>query len=190
MAVNVINLTQGPATLYTGAFGAAEPADSAVNATPPTSSWTDVGGTTGGVQININQTFATLAVDQIVDTPGRRLTARDVQVQTTLAETTLANLSTALNGSSASSAAGYSAIDPVIDSSAVTPGYIAILIDGQAPGSASGAFRRRTIVRKVLSIDNTSQQHAKDTQNGIPVTFGAHYVSPSIKPFHIVDQTS
>lgn len=188
--VSVINLIQGPADIYTGAFGATEPADTTVNTSPPTSSWTGVGGTMGGVNIAINQTFAILNVDQLVDTPARRLTARDVQIKTTMAEATLANLTLAMNDVTAASGAGYSNIEPQFTNSAISPTYRALLLDGQAPGSATDSFNRRVIARKVVSIDNIGIDYAKDTQGGIPVTWGAHYVTSAIAPFHIVDQTS
>ena len=47
MSVTATNLCLGPGTLYTGAFGAAEPADADVNTTPEVSAWTDLGGTPG-----------------------------------------------------------------------------------------------------------------------------------------------
>lgn len=188
--VTVINLVQGPADLYVGAFGAAEPTDALVNTAPATSSWTGIGGTMGGVNITVNQTFSALTVDQLVDTPATRLTARDFQVKTTMAEPTLINLGIAFNDVTATSAAGWSAIEPQATVSAVTPTYRALIVDGQAPGSATDAFNRRIIVRKAVSMDNVTYDYAKETQAGVPVTFRGHYVSTAILPWHIVDQTS
>lgn len=188
--VNVVNLIQGPADVYTGAFGATEPADTTVNTAPPASSWTGVGATMGGVNITINQTLAVLDVDQLVDVPARRLTARDLQIKTTMAEATLANLNLAMNDTTQASGAGYANLEPQFTNSAITPTYRALLLDGQAPGSSTDSFNRRVIARKVLAIDNISIDYAKATQGGIPVTWGAHYVTSAIAPFHIVDQTS
>lgn len=187
MAVTATNLTQGPATLYTGAFGATEPADTVVNTTPPSSSWTDVGGTNDGVKLSIDQTYTELEVDQIVDRVGSRLTKRDFMVETTFAEPTLANLSLAMNGGTSASGSGYSSFEPSYASSATQPTYKALLFDGWAPG---GAYNRRVIVRKALSTDATELAYTKDKMTVYGVKFAGHYVSASIAPIHIVDQTS
>lgn len=186
MGVTTTNLIQGPATLYYGLFGATEPTDASVNTTPPASAWTDLGGTNGGVTLTLNLTYSELEVDQIVDRVGSRLTKRDFMVKTDLAEATLENLALALNDTAPVSAAGYKTFDPTNGSSATQPTYIAIMLDGYAPGG----FRRRFIGRRMLSTDNVDQAYQKDKQTLTPVTFTGHYVSPSIKPFHIVDQTS
>lgn len=184
MAVDVTNLIAGPGTLYTGAFGATEPADSAVNTTPPSSTWTDVGGTQDGVTLNVIQEFFELEVDQIVDVPGRRLTKRDLQVQTNMAEPTLANLALALNGGTVTASAAYTTYDPSDDTSATQPTYKALIFDGYAPDG----FRRRVVVRKALSIEGVETSYQKDEQTLFPITFAAHFVSTSIKPFRVIDQ--
>lgn len=187
MAVVGTNLVQGPATLYKGAFGATEPADTAVNTTPPSSSWTDLGGTNDGVKLSIDQTYTELEVDQIVDRVGSRLTKRDFTVETTLAEPTLTNLSISLNGGTSASGAGYSSFEPSFASSATQPTYIALLFDGWAPG---GAYNRRAIVRKCLSTEALELAYTKDKMTVYGVKFTGHYVSSSIAPVHITDQTS
>jgi hypothetical protein len=191
MSVTVTNLVLGPATLYTGLFGALEPADNVVNTTPPVSSWTDIGGTMAGLTISVDQTYTELQVDQLVDSVGRRLTKREFVVATQLAEATLTNLSTVLNGSTASSGTvtgggTFSTLEPLFATSATQPTYIALLVDGFSPNS----LRRRSIVRKVLSTAKVDQALAKDKQTVYPVTFNGHYVSSSIAPIHVVDQTS
>lgn len=191
MPVTSTNLIQGPGTLYTGAFGAAEPTDPNVNTTPAASTWTDVGGTQDGVSLNIQTEWAELEVDQIVDVPGRRLTKRDLQVATNLAEPTLANLSIVLNGGTVTASGSYSTYDPANDDSATQPTYRALLFDGYAPQTVAGAtMRRRFAVRKVLSIEAIEVPYKKDEQTLFPVTFAAHYVSSVIRPFRVIDQTS
>jgi hypothetical protein len=180
-------LVQGPGKLYTGAFGATEPADSAVNTAPAASAWTDAGGTMGGLTVEVNQTYSELDVDQIVDSVGRRLTKREMTVTTSLAEPTLANLVLILNGGTQASGAGYASYDPLITNSATQPNYIALIVDGLAPG---GAFNRRAVVRKCLSTAKTDFLYAKDKQNVLAVTWNAHYVSSSITPYRWIDQTS
>jgi hypothetical protein len=187
MAVLATNLVQGPATLYSGAFGAAEPLDTAVNTTPAASSWTDVGGTQDGVKLTIDQSYTELEVDQVVDRVGSRLTKRDFTVETSMAEPTLANLSLSLNGGTSASGAGYASFEPSFASSATQPTYKALLFDGWAPG---GTFTRRVIVRKALSTDAVEIAYTKDKQTLYSVKFSGHYVSASIAPVHIVDQTS
>jgi hypothetical protein len=187
VAVTATNLVQGPATLYSGAFGALEPTDATVNTTPAASSWTDVGGTDGGVKLTIDQSYTELEVDQIVDRVGSRLTKRNFVVETAMAEPTLANLSLALNGGTSASAAGYASFDPSFASSATQPTYKALLFDGWAPG---GTFNRRVIVRKALSTDAVELDYTKDKKTMYGVKFSGHYVTASISPIHIVDQTS
>lgn len=187
MTVTASNLTMGPGTLYTGLFGATEPLDASVNSAPAASAWTDVGGTDGGVKLSVDQKFATLQCDQLVDVVGRRLTSREIMLDTNLAEPTLANLQQAINGGTSATGANFSSLDPLNVTSATQPNYFAAIMDGYAPGNA---FRRRVIARKVLNISKVESQYSKDKQTFIPVQFGAHYVSPSITPFHVVDQTA
>jgi hypothetical protein len=184
MSVTATNVIMGPGTLYTGAFGATEPADAAVNTTPQASAWTDLGGTDGGVKVGIDQTYTELQVDQIVDRLGSRLTKRDTMVSTNLAEPTLENLSVALNGGTAASGSGFKSFEPDYATSATQPTYIAILVDGFAPSQK----RRRIIVRKVLSTAKVDSEYTKDKQTFFPVEFTAHYVSSSIAPFKQVDE--
>lgn len=186
MSVTITNLIQGPGTLFTGAFGAAEPADSAVNAVPAASAWTDLGATDGGVKLSVDQTYSELSVDQLVDAPGRRLTKREFMLDTNLAEPTLTNLSTALNGGTSASGTGWVSFEPNTATSATQPNYIAVIMDGYAPNS----FRRRVIGRRMLNTSKVESAYTKDKQTFIPVSFAGHYVSNSITPFHIVDQTA
>lgn len=190
MAVTALNLIAGPGNLYMGAFGATEPADSAVSTTPSASTFPDVGGTQDGVKLNIQQEYFELEVDQIVDVPGRRLSKRDFQIETNLAEPTLANLAIVANGGTVTASASYSTYDPANDTAATQPTYRALLFDGWAPGASAGGWNRRVIVRKVLSIEGTELDYKKDGQTLFKVTFGAHYVSSSIRPFRIIDQTA
>lgn len=185
MSVTTTNLIQGPATLYVGAFGATEPAASAVNTAPPSPTWTDVGATDGGVKLSVTQSFSALTVDQIIDTPERRQTAREVQIITQMAEPTLENLVVALNGGTAATAAGVTTYTPT-DSTAYVPVYSAFILDGQAPAN----FRRRVIVRKAINTQNADQEYKKDGQAYWTVTLASHYVSASVLPWVVYDQTA
>ena len=198
MATTVANLVQGPATVYIGTYDgttAREPANGDVNTTPASSAWTDVGGTTDGVEISINQEYKELEVDQVVDIPGRRLVKRDMSVKTNLAEPTLQNLLYALNdangGSLGASGTGYSGTyEPAFTDSATQPTYRAVLLHGWAPGegSTSQSKRRMVHLRKVLSSDNVEFAYKKEDQTVFSVTWSVHYVSSSIAPFKIVDE--
>lgn len=179
MPVTTTNLIQGPATLYIGAFGVAEPA---TVATAPGAGWVDVGGTKDGVELVVTKEFAVLEVDQIVDEVGRTVTKRLVQIKTNLAEATLINLAHAF----ADAAPVGNVLEPSSDLTTFSPTYRALLLDGIAPGG----FRRRIIIRKGLSIESVASAYKKDDMTLIPVTFAGHYVSPSIKPYKIEDATA
>lgn len=191
MATTVTNLVQGPAALWIAEVSVTEPLDTAV-ATDPGVGYTDVGGTMDGVELIIKQEFKELDVDQVIDVPGRRLVKREFQVKTKLAEPTLENLAKLTPSSTIATGTGYKSLEPAIDSSATQPTYFALLIDGFAPGIATGgaSFRRRVLVRRALSTDDVKFAYMKDKQSVFEVTFSAHYVSSSIKPFKIIDQTN
>jgi hypothetical protein len=186
MSVTSTNLIAGPGDLYTGNFGVAEPADTDINIAPAASGWTNAGGTDGGVTLKIAESYMTLTVDQVIDTPERRRTSREVTMVTNLAEPTLENLSLVLNGGTVATATGSKSYDPADGNAATQMTYKSLLFDGFAPSS----FRRRVICRKVLSTDDVSTAYKKDDQTFFPVTFTSHYVSSSIKPFRVLDQTA
>ena len=179
MPVTSTNLIQGPATLYVGAFGVAEPL---TVATAPGADWVDVGGTKEGVELSVAKEFAVLEVDQLIDEVGRRVTKRTVSIKTALAEATLANLAIALS----EAAPAGQVLEPTADLTSFSPAYKAVLLDGIAPGG----FRRRIIVRKALSTDSVASAYKKDGMTLVPVTFTGHYVSASIKPYKIEDATA
>lgn len=176
MAVTSTNLIQGPATIYGGTFGVAEPA---TVATVPGAGWVDFGGTKDGVELGINDEYGVLDVDQIIYEVARRRTKRVVTIKTSLAEATLANLALAINNT-APAASVLTADDGL---TAFAPAYSALLLDGIAPGG----FRRRIILRKVLATDSVGVAYKKDGQTLIPVTWSLHWVSTSIAPFIITD---
>ena len=193
MALTPYNLTQGAATVYTGAFGTTEPADSAVASTPG-AGWTDVGITADGTStlLEIDLTYGDQGADQLVDAVGARLTKRTVQVTLSLAETTLTNLQLALNQMATIGVnTGYSTLDPITATSATQPTYTALLIDGWAPTLSTGAAaRRRIIVRKALTASKIALEYEKSKAAVYACTFTAYYISSSIGLFHIADQTA
>lgn len=186
MSVSTTNLIQGPATLYTGLVGATEPIDTALN-TAPATGWTDMGGTTGGVTLTVGTTLTMLDVDQILDPVGDVITARSIQLATSLAEATLLNLARSMNLADAAVVAGTTPVgltlEPVGDVTSFTPVYRAFILDGIAPGG----FRRRVIIRKAIQTAASALPHSPTAQTVIPVTFRATYVSSSIKQVRWVD---
>jgi hypothetical protein len=197
MPVIAANLVLGSARLYVGSFGAAEPLDSAVTpngpTTPPNSLfWTDVGGTDGGVNLEVDTTLTDLTVDQIIMAVGARNTDLKVSVAAKLSEITLDNINAALNQVGViASGAGFRTLDIGVGSSATQPKYAALIIDGWAPYTSAGnEALRRVIVRKVLSTTKVGLGYDKKTQQGIDCTWSAYFVSDSILPVHIVDQTA
>ena len=183
MSVTVTSLTQGPATLYYGALDATEPLDSAVNATPAASAWTDLGGTVDGAKLVIKQNYSMMKVDQLVDIPGSRLDTREITVETQMAEPTIVNLSLALNGGTITTGAGFSSAFEPIDSDAATqPTYKALILHGWW-----GTARRMVILRKVLSVEGAESEYKKDGQTVLKVKIQAFYKSASIRPFRVID---
>lgn len=185
MAVTVSNLIMGPGALYVGDTAAVEPIDTAVGTAPGTG-WTDVGGTSDGVTLAVNQEYTELAVDQVVDVPGRRLTKRDFTIATNLAEPTLDNLAIVLNApeSTVTEGVGYRKLTPTNDTSSTQPVYRALVFDGFAPNS----LRRRVIGRRMLSTNNVETAYSKDSQTVFSVTFSGHYVSASVAPYVVIDE--
>lgn len=186
MSITTANLTQGPATVYVGDFGATEPDDTAVASTPAASAWTDIGGTLGGSTITVARQYAVLQVDQVVDEVERRLTGRTITVETQMAEPTLENFKLALNGGTSASGSGFKSYEPDDDTSATQPTYKAVLLDGFGPSGK----RRRVIVRKVLSVGDIKAVDSKTDQKVFAVQFAGHYVSSTIKPFKKIDATA
>jgi len=190
MAVTVTNLTLGPGELFRGDFGASEPADADIdNEIPDTSvsgSWTDMGGTQGGITLELNQEYTELEVDQVVDIPGRRLTKREFKINTNLAEPTLENYQLASNGGEITTGSGFRTYEPSVDNSGDTPDYAALVFDGFGPNS----LRRRVIARRVLNVATVGQEYMKDSQLLFPVEFSCHYVSESTRPFRYIDEVA
>lgn len=186
MPVTGSNLIQGPATLYVGPFGTAEPT---TVATAPSTGWVDVGGTSGGVELSVKDDYGVLYVDQVIYEIGRRRQGRVVTVKTSMAEATLANFAYAINNTAPAAVAGPPATNVLTADDGLTafaPAYNAVIMDGIAPGG----YRRRFIGRKVLQTDDVAMAYQKDGQTMIPSTFTLHWVSASIVPFVITDATS
>lgn len=182
------NLIQGTGFLYRGAFGATEPSDAALGSEPG-GAHVNVGYTRDGVELLINQEFSELEVDQVHDVPERRLVRRELVIRTNLAEPTLENLRTALNGGTLGdpTAAGPTTYGlRTFEPSTTTkgrPDYSSFIFDGIAPEG----MPRRVIIRKGLQIGDVTFAYRKNDQTVYTVELAAHYVSPTKAPFRVID---
>lgn len=193
--INPLNYVRGPVRLWIGAFGVTEPAQTnAALIADPGAGWTFLGATQGGCTWDDEQTVTGTRADQVVDEIGARITARKTTAVMNLLEATLANLAFALNsfGTTTQPGAGISVYTPGQMTSGSVPSYSALLLDGQAPQlTGGGAARRRVIFRKVLNTSAKVGQQYDPTKDAlIPVTVQAYYVSSSIDPYVVMDQTS
>jgi hypothetical protein len=196
LSVNPLNLVLGPARLYVAPFGSTEPADSAVSPTgyltPPGGAWADVGGTDGGITFEADPTYTDLTVDQVIMNVGARLTEVKMSVAAKLSEMTFANFQTAINNIGVTNVQStYQTLEIPVLSSATQPSYLALIVDGWAPMTSTGApALRRIIVRKVLSQVKASLAFDKKTQDNLDCTFEAFFVSSTINPVHVIDELS
>jgi hypothetical protein len=184
----------GPAIVYTAPYGTAEPAYAAITS-PPSSPWTDVGGTADGtsVLLEVEHTLTDLVVEQLVDPIGARVSKRVIQVTAALTEATLVNLNLAMNQLAViTTGSGYAVLDPLTAPTATQPAYTAIIIDGFAPttGTTEVFCRRRMIVRKSLSTSKADFEYEKTKPTVFSTTWTGYWVSSLISPFEIIDQTS
>jgi hypothetical protein len=197
MSVVPYNVVLGPATLYAAPFGTTFPTDASFLSVP-SAPWTDVGGTTGGVSVDIDETITGIKVDQVLDEVGARVTARTISVVTTFMENQLANFSLALNQATTSGSGvatggeNYATLDMEGAASGATqPLYTSLIVDGWAPTLSTGAAaRRRFTVAKVLSTPKISEKYDMANAATLAVTFTAYYVSSDVSPIHIIDQIS
>lgn len=180
----------GPAQLWWGRFGVAEiPAPEDVAAPLlPADGWTDAGATDGGVTLTNNQSFFRMGVDQVADAVGQRLTERDTQVGTSLAQGTLDNLAIALNHDPdeyITTGVGFKRLTLRAGQDAFIPNELSIVMDGWAPG---GNRRRRVVLYRAVSIENVESAYQKDGLWLYPVSFNAMFVDSDTSPVEYVDE--
>lgn len=114
-------------------------------------------------------------------------TATTMQVSATSGGTAL-NMTG--NGSTASvTVQKYKQFEPLSSTEAFAPTYSALLLEGQAPTPATATgWKRRFILRKVLSTGGFDIEQKKDAQQGLKAKWGVFYISDAVKPFKIIDQ--
>lgn len=178
------SLVQGPATIYIGNYGSPEPSGATLW-DPSATYWTSVGGTRGGVSIDIQQDWKTVELKQVADTTLRRLERRKITAKTTLAEPTLANVLYVLNGGTSATGSGWRTYEaPLAANESIPLSYYTILVYGWAPN-----FKRRLVIlRKCLSSEGTQLSYKKDDQTDLTAVWSVHNVSSSITPFKIIDE--
>jgi hypothetical protein len=193
--INPENIVMGPAFVYWAPYGATEPAYSALTSPPNSAVWTDVGGIADGtsVLLEIEHSLTDLAVEQLIDRVGARVTKRVIQVTAALNEATLQNMQLAMNQLlTISPGSGYTVADLQTGITSVQPQYMALIIDGYAPttGTTEVACRRRAVLRKCLSSSKVDLEYEKTKQTVYNTTWSVFWVSSSVSPVEIIDQTS
>lgn len=195
MAITASNIAMGAATVYWAPFGSTEPAYTAITSPPNSAVWTDVGGTADGssILLEVEHSLTDIRVEQLVDPVGARVSKRVIQVTASLEEGTLANMNLAMNQlTTISPGSGYTVLDPLTAVTAFQPTYMAIMIDGWAPttGTSENECKRRMIIRKCLSSSKVDLEYEKTKPVLYNTTWTGYWVSTSIAPFEIIDQTS
>lgn len=187
-------VVQGPAKMYFGALGVitAAPTDGSVNAAPAASAWTDVQGTTGGVTWSHTPKTSMIDVDQTIFDIDERINSVAVQVVTTIATVSLANLALALNTTVGATGANYATLEPKYGPNDSQSQTVSLLVDGLAPPMATGLAtpRRRFYLARAKQVGKLQAVFSKDKPVGWDVTFNVYYVNDSVAPYHITDQTA
>lgn len=188
------NVIMGPAAVYMGASGVitAAPTDAAVNSTPAASAWTDLGGTFGGVTLDITPKFTSLNLDQELDDIDDRMTSRVIMVTINFGEATLSNLALATNSTVGATGANYATLDAVHGPFAGQTTKFSLLVDGFAPTQNDTVpnARRRLYVPRCQQIGPLKIDYARDKQVNFAAQLKAYFVSNSTAPYHITDQTA
>lgn len=143
MAVTVSNILVGEAAVKTGASNTTMTLNDF-------DSLTDVGATTGGVEISWEPDMVDIEIDQYGDAAKVIQSKVKVMVKTTLAEGTLNNLATAWNYDNATGGADVKANNDgantktfLFGSQSVYPFEYALQIVGNAPGSTASVTKTR-----------------------------------------------
>lgn len=189
MAITTNNLVFGPAeAVYRGAYGATEPAASAIGSVPASATWTDLGSTFDGVKVEAEIETETYQVDQSAYAAESRVVSSTISVTMNMSEHSFTTLQTALCGGTEATGTNYSSYSPADVS---VPTYYALILDGPGTVMASGGVgRRRLIVRKVCAAGKTGLTYSRKEPNVIEAKLTAHYVSSTVAPFVIVTQTA
>lgn len=191
--INPSNVVEGPANVWVGSFGVTEPAQTnAALITDPSTGWSFVGATQGGVTWEVDHTITDAVADQVIDPLTGRVTGRKIMVTFNALEQTLATLQIALNALGTITVnTGITIYDPGQPTAASPLSFNAFLIDGWAPLLGSGAAaRRRAIFRKITNQPKVANAADPTKQNVWALSAQCYYVSGSISPWISMDQTA
>jgi hypothetical protein len=185
-----VSLVMGPATVYVADFETTEPLDSEISSVPA-GDWMDIGSTLDGVVLTVKHEFESPDVMQKYDKAASRLKRRHVTVDMSMAEPTLINMLYALNSGELTAGSGYTSYSPPFLDRATPLTYRAVIIDGWAPGFSeiTGQHRRRRIIlRKCLSTEDSSLSYTKDKLTAQNVTWTVHRVDGVVPPLKVIDE--
>lgn len=184
MAITLAEVFAGPADLWVGAVGAAEPE---INAAPGVA-WRDAGGTTGGVTFSVEQTLQPITFDQIAAEVGALPENQTPTISTTLGQASLENYLAALNGGGITNVPAetgppavpeYDEYEPENDLVSNPLTYHAILLRGKTMSGAQGQI----VLRRTLNTANSESAFGKTSVAGLTVAWRGYYVSASVAPF-------
>lgn len=183
MAVSVSNIVVGEAVVKTGASNT-----SMTNA--DFDSLTDVGATSGGVEISWEPDMVDIEIDQYGDAAKVIQSKVKVMVKTTLAEGTLNNLATAWSYDNATGGAdiinnndGANTRTLLFGTQSVYPFEYALQVVGNAPGSTASVTKTRKFNTKravsftssMLSMKRAEASMFEVSFRILPVTADAGY---------------
>lgn len=183
MGVTISQLIVGPADIYHKWY--TDPAlEPATPLDPVPVGWTNLGGTLDGINLTIAQSFEPIVADQVVDVLFSVPNERSFNVETNLLQATLDSFKRVSNGGLITSGLGFRKWEPQVDLVNEDVLYSSIIVRGR--GADTGR-KRDIIVRRTLVTDDVEFSYMKAGAQVLAMTQTAHYVSPSIAPFAIMD---
>lgn len=169
MATTPYEILVGVGTLYVAVAGTAAPA---TVGTTPSSAWTNLGDTDGGVTITKEQNIELFRNDQSTAPKKAVRTEEDVVIETNLAKATLENLVFAINGTVTDTPPGAGTIGTrtlkMYKGADVT--QYAFLFRGSSP---YGAFPGQFYIPVGVFLDDIGMEFKKDEMTLIPIKFAA-----------------
>lgn len=183
MAGTPTNVFGGPVEVFVGPFGATEPDPATLDTLDV--AWKPVGFTTGGVRQNVAVEYTRYMVDQVPMAVGHRINSRTITVATAMAEATLDNMAMAMGQAAAQVAVSGTGktFELAADDPTTGPDYAAVLLRGPGPNGRT----RVAVYRRCLTVEGVQQENSRTDATGLPVTWEAAYVSPTVRPFRVIE---
>lgn len=171
---NPTQVRLGPGRLLIAAVGATEPTDVTADWAV---AWTSLGYTEEGHAFSMSPKFEPVEVAEEIDPLRYEATGREMKVEFALAQMSAANLSTALNGGTITTASGVTTFTPPV------PGAEARI----ALGWESIDKKERWVFRKCLQTGDVEIARRKaPAKTTIPVSFMLELVAGGGLPFKAV----